>query len=120
MASENVINVEEFLEPISEEAPCGTDIREDPSPTSIYQEVKGARLDARNRERQLEASDDADAAPADWRPVLAPLQAPERHGSFPHIRITRPGGRAGSTLRRQGGSIGSVLLLHSTTKPKSP
>ncbi len=80
MATENVINVDELLEPISEDAPCGTDIREDPSPTSIYQQVKGARLEARNRERQLEASDDANAEPADWRPVqVAGLEALRAH-----------------------------------------
>ena len=80
MASESVINVEEYLEPISEEAPCGEDLREDPSPTSIYQEIKGARLDARNRERQLEASEEADAEPADWRPVqTAGLKALKEH-----------------------------------------
>ena len=69
MATEPVINVDELLEPISEEAPCGSDVREDPSPTSVYQQLKDARREARDRERQLEASDEADAEPADWRPV---------------------------------------------------
>ncbi|VAW56434.1 hypothetical protein MNBD_GAMMA07-939, partial [hydrothermal vent metagenome] len=51
MASENIINLENLLQPISEENPAGIDIREDSSPTSIYYAIKDARKSARAAER---------------------------------------------------------------------
>ena len=38
MASPSIIDVDELLQPISEDAPQGSDIREDPSPTSVWRD----------------------------------------------------------------------------------
>ena len=49
MASPSIIDVEELLQPISEDQPQGADIREDPSPTSVYYQIKDARNAAAKR-----------------------------------------------------------------------
>ncbi len=63
MATEAVIDVDEFVQPISEDKPQGDDIREDFSPTSLYYQIKDARAAARNSERQrlMDAADDPEA-----------------------------------------------------------
>ena len=52
MASPDTIDVESLLAPISDDAPTGADVREDPSPTSQYQTIKMERTQARAAERQ--------------------------------------------------------------------
>jgi len=68
MASPEILAVEDLLQPISEEAPCGENVRDDTAPSSIYYKIKDARSAARDAERQLEASDEG-GEPPDWRSV---------------------------------------------------
>lgn len=89
MSEYNYINVAELIEPISEEAPTGTNLREDSNPTSLYYHLKDVRSQARNNERKAleDASEDArnqDSADesvtlrydtSDWKPILE--KAPE-------------------------------------------
>ncbi len=74
MAHKNIIDVENLLQPISEEAPVGNDIRDDTSPTSIYYAIKDARKSARAAERSNLFDGDSTEASAHWRKVaqLAP------------------------------------------------
>jgi len=51
MALPQVIDVDALLQPISEDAPSGTDPRSDSSPTSLYYHTKDARNAARSAER---------------------------------------------------------------------
>ncbi|BFM08562.1 type VI secretion system protein TssA [Halioxenophilus aromaticivorans] len=48
-----------MLAPVSNDLPAGTDTREDISPTSLYQEIRDARVLARNNERATLSSGDA-------------------------------------------------------------
>lgn len=66
MASPDVITVEEYLEPISEEAPCGENIRDD---STLYYKVRDPRSAASDAERKQEASEDESSEPPDWYPV---------------------------------------------------
>ncbi len=76
MASPDVLDVEALLEPVDEASPCGPDLREDYSPTSIYRTLKDARNAARAAERAMLMADaDSDVDPPDWSPLLE--QAPE-------------------------------------------
>jgi len=68
MASPEILAVEDLLQPISEEAPCGVNVRDDTSPSSSYYKIKDARSAARDAERQLEASDEG-GEPPNWRAV---------------------------------------------------
>lgn len=74
MASDNIIQLDELLQPISEENPTGTDIRDDSSPTSPYSLIKDARNSARAAERQNLFEKDNSEANEQWRKVteLAP------------------------------------------------
>lgn len=74
MASENILQLDELLHPISEENPAGSDIREDSSPTSAYSLIKDARGAARSAERQNIFDKDNSEANDHWRKVaeLAP------------------------------------------------
>lgn len=67
-------DIEALLVPISAEQPTGFDCREDPSPTSLYQQVKGARNAARSAERNNLYTGTNDEADEQWRNVahLAP------------------------------------------------
>lgn len=56
-----------LLAPISEEAPAGTDLREDPSPNSLYRRLRDARTEARDAERAQDAPPSED----DQRPLGA-------------------------------------------------
>jgi type VI secretion system protein ImpA len=69
MASPDVLDFASLLSPIAGDDPAGVDIRADASPGSLYYLIKDARSAARAAERRLPESD-ADAARADWRPVL--------------------------------------------------
>ena len=71
MASPSIIDVDELLQPISEDAPQGSDIREDPSPTSVYYQIKDARNAARAAERaSMFDPDQAANVLSEWRPIL--------------------------------------------------
>lgn len=74
MASTNILQLDELLQPISEEAPAGTDIRDDSSATSPYSLIKDARNAARSAERQNLFDKDNSEAADQWRKVaeLAP------------------------------------------------
>lgn len=68
MTSQNVLDIESLIQPISDEHPAGFDQREDASPLSVYYLLKDARSQARAAERQALMGDDS-VAP-DWRPIL--------------------------------------------------
>jgi type VI secretion system protein ImpA len=69
MASPEVLEFGELLEPIPGENPTGVDLRADSSPGSLYYAIKDARSQARAAERQVVMDDEEGGAPADWRPV---------------------------------------------------
>jgi|GEM_PF-163343 len=60
--SSRSIDIAAFLNPISEDAPCGRDLRDGSSPTSNFQMVKLARSTARSAERSNVYSEDGQAA----------------------------------------------------------
>src|SRR5262249_61208713 len=71
MPSEEVLDFERLLAPVSGDAPAGADLRSDSSPTSLYYAIKDARNAARAAERQvLMGGEDNSSPPPDWRPVL--------------------------------------------------
>ena len=67
MALPQVIDIDALLQPISEEAPAGTDPRSDSSPTSLYYRTKDARNAARSAERA--AVELGGAPPEEWDTV---------------------------------------------------
>lgn len=70
MASEQIIPLEQLLEPISTDSPVGTDIRENASPTSPYYAIKDARNAARAAERNNIFDNDTSEADTHWRKIL--------------------------------------------------
>src|SRR5215813_4925406 len=74
MASQNVLDVEKLLAPITGDKPTGVDLRADGNPTSVYYKLKDARFAARAKERDLEADPAAAAAAPEllpeWRTIL--------------------------------------------------
>ncbi|WP_439134734.1 type VI secretion system protein TssA [Pseudomaricurvus sp.] len=68
MSFDNIIDIENLLQPISEENPAGEDIRADRSPTSDYYTIKDARNNARAAERSSMFDDDVDLLKP-WRTV---------------------------------------------------
>lgn len=70
MASEEIIQLESLLQPVSEENPVGDDIREDPSPTSPYYSIKDARNAARAAERNNMFDGNSSEADDQWRKIL--------------------------------------------------
>lgn len=70
MASEQIIQLEELLAPVSEENPAGIDLREDNSATSDYQTVKDARGSARAAERNSMFDSDNSEADEQWRKII--------------------------------------------------
>ena len=74
MASPDVIDVDSLLNPISEDAPTGADVRDDASPTSTYQVIKSERNQARAAERQSVHDGESSEAASHWRQIteLAP------------------------------------------------
>lgn len=66
MATPSTIEIDQLAAPIPGDAPAGADLREDPSPTSIYRELKAARKRARDAER-LALAPDPDSPPPDPR-----------------------------------------------------
>lgn len=69
MVTPAILDVDQLVQPLSGDSPTGEDLRRDPSPMSVYYQVKDARSAARATERQNLMNGD-DAAAADWRPVL--------------------------------------------------
>ncbi|MEJ2643709.1 MAG: type VI secretion system protein TssA [Gammaproteobacteria bacterium] len=75
MPSPQVLDFEQLLEPISEDAPAGIDLRSDAKTSQIYYAVKDARSAARSKERNSLIEDgEAHDLSADWRPVLKQAQ----------------------------------------------
>ncbi|WP_086931407.1 type VI secretion system protein TssA [Agarilytica rhodophyticola] len=74
MASQQIIDVESLLQPISEDSPTGDDIREDRSATSQYQIIKSERNQARAAERQSIHDGESTEAAQHWQKIteLAP------------------------------------------------
>ncbi len=70
MASESIIQLDDLLQPISDDNPVGDDIREDPSPTSPYYSIKDARNAARAAERNNMFDGDSSEADDQWRKIL--------------------------------------------------
>jgi type VI secretion system protein ImpA len=70
MSSEQIIPLEQLLEPISADNPVGSDIRDNPSPTSPYYSIKDARNAARAAERNNMFDSDSTEADTHWRKIL--------------------------------------------------
>ena len=75
MASATNIDIDKLLEPIAEDNPVGTDIRQDQKPDSIYQQIKQARMSARAAERSNMYDKNNNEAIEHWRNIS--LLAPE-------------------------------------------
>jgi type VI secretion system protein ImpA len=70
MASEQIIPIEQLLQPISEDNAVGIDIRDNSSPTSPYYSIKDARNAARAAERNNIFDSDNTEADNHWRKIL--------------------------------------------------
>lgn len=70
MASEEIIQMDSLLQPISEDNPVGDDIREDSSQTSLYYSIKDARSAARAAERNNMFDGNNSEADEQWRKIL--------------------------------------------------
>jgi len=70
MANVIKVDLESIFQPIGDDAPSGTDVRDDPSPTSDYQTIKAARNAARALERQNIDDSDSQEAMSHWRNIL--------------------------------------------------
>ncbi len=70
MASGAVIDIQALVQPVSDEAPCGTDIRGDVSPGSVYYRLKDARSAARAAERAATLEDEPGSLMPEWRLIL--------------------------------------------------
>ena len=71
MASPPVLKFDLLLQPISDDAPAGADVRSDPKASQLYYAVKDARSSARSKERSSLAEDgEAPDLPGEWRPVF--------------------------------------------------
>jgi type VI secretion system protein ImpA len=62
-------DLDAVLAPVSEDTPAGTDLREDYSPSSVYFQLRDARAEARDAERQAEAAEGDEATAPQWRSV---------------------------------------------------
>ena len=70
MSFSHVVDIDQLVAPISEDAPQGSDIREDRSPTSDYYTVKDARNAARAAERSAMFGDeDSGESYSAWQTV---------------------------------------------------
>lgn len=70
MPSPALIDVESLVSPISEENAVGEDIRQDSSPTSIYNSIKDARNAARAAERHSLFDGGSNEAMENWHKIL--------------------------------------------------
>ncbi|WP_426370178.1 type VI secretion system protein TssA [Pseudocolwellia sp. HL-MZ7] len=63
--------INDLIQPIADDAPTGTDPREDVTPNSNYYLLKDVRNSARAKERKaLVDEDNVQAIATDWRPIL--------------------------------------------------
>ncbi|MFT4542264.1 MAG: type VI secretion system protein ImpA [Planctomycetota bacterium] len=69
MASPPVIDIDALVAPIPGDKPTGLNLREDPSSSVLYYQVKDARNAARIAERNAIIDDEGGGEPADWRSV---------------------------------------------------
>lgn len=75
MASPQVLDFDQLLQPIAEDARAGTDLRSDPKASQLYYALKDARSNARSKERSgLIEGDDARELSYEWKPVLKQAQ----------------------------------------------
>lgn len=70
MPSAGLVDIDELLKPISDEMPVGFDCRNDPSPSSTYQQIKQARNSARSAERNNMFGGSNDEADEHWQTVI--------------------------------------------------
>ena len=73
MASPELLDFAQLLEPIPGENPAGKPLREDFSPTSVYHQIKDARAAARAAERSVVFDDEqseSQSSRADWKAIL--------------------------------------------------
>ena len=70
MASAAILNIQQLLQPISDDQPTGQDLRLDASPLSSYQTVKTARYAARDAEKNNLYSESNNEADEYWRKIL--------------------------------------------------
>lgn len=70
MTTAHVIDLDALLAPISEDAPAGTDPRDNASANSAYQTIKRERASARAAERKSVHDGDAQEANQHWQQVL--------------------------------------------------
>lgn len=70
MASEPILDIDELLNPISDDTPAGSDLRNDESPLSIYNTIKDARQAARSAERQNMFDGHNTEADDSWRKII--------------------------------------------------
>ncbi|MBP0491790.1 type VI secretion system protein TssA [Roseomonas sp. SG15] len=63
------LDLDAVLAPVSDDAPAGTDLREDYSPSSVYFQLRDARAEARDAERQAEAIEADEVTAPQWRTV---------------------------------------------------
>lgn len=70
MPSEAIIDISSLLEPVSEDNPVGSDIREDTSTSSAYYSIKDARNSARAAERNSMFDGGSSEADENWRKIL--------------------------------------------------
>ena len=80
MGSPQVIDVELLLTPVSPDAPSGSNLRDDVSPTSPYFRMKDTRNAARAAERRADTDGQGDALLPEWRAIreMAPKIIAER------------------------------------------
>jgi len=69
VASAELIDITKLLEPVSEENPVGTDLRDDPKPDSLYQQIKQARISARAAERENMYEKNNNEALQHWKTI---------------------------------------------------
>ncbi|MBL1276978.1 MAG: type VI secretion system protein TssA [Ectothiorhodospiraceae bacterium] len=70
MSSPILIDINTLLEPISEDSPVGVDLRENPSASSLYAEIKDARNSARAAERNSMFDGGSSEAQENWSKIL--------------------------------------------------
>ncbi|WP_338663885.1 type VI secretion system protein TssA [Pararoseomonas sp. SCSIO 73927] len=63
------LDLDAVLAPVSDDAPAGTDLREDYSPSSVYFQLRDARAEARDAERQAESAEADEVTAPQWRTV---------------------------------------------------
>lgn len=70
MPSPALIDIESLVSPISDDNSVGSDIRQDPSPSSLYNQIKDARSAARAAERHSLFDGDSNEAMQNWYKIL--------------------------------------------------